>query len=255
MKHLKSYRLFEFVETSTNTPMLYKDDNIEVKVTKTYDATKKQNVGTNWCSSSKGAFYAHNRTANMYRINFKDGYKLRLTWDYIHQGASELGSYSGGTHWGQGGVVNGEQLFYDVLRPKDNDDPFFIDWKSDKEREIVNRIKSLPEKAVNSIREYQNKSSIEKSANLNKLYSEIQKIKVLNVNIIEEYGYGDVMEILISYESKEYKLILTDDLWLLSRGDMKKFEKDFKNKYFRQGKELAQYLYDKSREFLKRNKK
>lgn len=255
MKYLKSYRLFEFVETSTNTPMLYKDDNIEVKVTKTYDATKKQNVGTNWCSSSKGGFYAHNRTANMYRINFKDGYKLRLTWDYIHQGASELGSYSGGTHWGQGGVVNGEQLYYDVLRPKNNDDPFFIDWKSDKEREIVNRVKSLPEKAVNSIREYQNKSSIEKSANLNKLYSEIQKIKVLNVNIIEEYGYGDVMEILISYESKEYKLILTDDLWLLSRGDMKKFEKDFKNKYFRQGKELAQYLYDKSREFLKRNKK
>ena len=255
MKHLKSYRLFEFVETNTNTPMLYKDDNIEVKVTKTYDATRKQNVGTNWCSSSKGGFYAHNRTANMYRINFKDGYKLRLTWDYIHQGASELGSYSGGTHWGQGGVVNGEQLYYDVLRPKNNDDPFFIDWKSDKEREIVNRVKSLPEKAVNSIKEYQNKSSIEKSANLNKLYSEIQKIKVLNVNIIEEYGYGDVMEILISYESKEYKLILTDDLWLLNRGDMKKFEKDFKNKYFRQGKELARYLYDKSREFLKRNKK
>ena len=105
------------------------------------------------------------------------------------------------------------------------------------------------------MKDYQNKSSVEKTANLNKLYDEIQKIKVLNVNIIEEYGYGDVMEILISYESKEYKLILTDDLWLLNRGDMKKFEKDFKNKYFRQGKELAQYLYDKSREFLKRNKK
>ena len=30
MKHLKSYRLFEFVETESNTPTLYKDNNIEV---------------------------------------------------------------------------------------------------------------------------------------------------------------------------------------------------------------------------------
>ena len=263
MKHLKSYRLFEFVETSTNTPLLYKDDNIEVKVTKTYDATKKQNVGTNWCSSSKGGFYAHNKTANMYRINFKDGYKLRLTWDYIHQGASELGSYSGGTHWGQGGVVNGEQLFYDVLRPRDNDDPFFIDWKSDKEREIVNRIKSLPKEAIESIRDYQNKASVEKSANLNKLYSEIYKIKVLNVTTSEDKWYGSVMNILIRYEGKEYNLVLSEDKWLVSprsvsgggeKNDKSKFTKDFKNKYT-QGKELAQYLYDKSREFLKKNKK
>lgn len=255
MKHLKSYRLFEFVETESNTPTLYKDNNIEVKVTKTFDATRKQNVDTSWCSSSKQGFYGHNRTANMYRINFKDGYKLRLTWDYIHQSASELGSYSGGTHWGQGGVVNGERLYYDVFRPRDNDDPFFIDWKSDKEREIVNRIKSLPEKAINAMKDYQNKSSVEKTANLNKLYDEIQKIKVLGVDIVEEYGYGSVMKIRIKYEGNEYQLMMTDDLWLLGRLDMKKFGKDFKNKYFRVGKELTQYLYDKSREFLKRNKK
>jgi hypothetical protein len=255
MKHLKSYRLFEFVETSRNTPILYKDDNIEVKVTKTYDATRKQNLGTNWCSSSKGGFYAHNKTANMYRINFKDGYKLRLTWDYIHQGSSELGSYSGGTHWGQGGVVNGENQWYDVLRPRNNDDPFFIDWKSDKEREIVKRIKSLPAEAVNAIKDYQNKSSIEKTANLINLYSEIRKIKVLDVSFVKDELYGYVMEILVKYNGSEYILRLTDELYLLNSGDIKKFSKDFKNKYFRYGKELPQYLYDKSRELLKRNKK
>lgn len=252
MKYLKSFKIFEFVETKKNTPVLYKDNNIEVKVTKTYDATKNQNVGTSWCSSSKRGFYAHNRTANMFRINFKDGYKLRLTWDYIHQYASELGSYSGGTHWGQGGIVNGEKQYYDVLRPVNNDDPFYIDWKSDKEREIVNRIKSLPEEAIESIRDYQNKSSIEKSANLNKLYSEIQKIKVLNVNIVKDKFYEHVMHILIKYEGNEYTLHMSDKLWLLSGGDMKKFAKDFKNKYFGIGKELTQYLYDKSKEFLKK---
>jgi len=47
----------------------------------------------------------------MYRITFSDGYKLRLTWDYIDEEASELGSYSGGTHWGQGGIVYGDKNF------------------------------------------------------------------------------------------------------------------------------------------------
>ena len=74
----------------------------------------------------------------MYRINFKDGYKLRLTWDYISTQASELGS--GGTNWGQGGIINGKKQNYDVFRPRNNDDPFYIDWQSEKEREIVNRI-------------------------------------------------------------------------------------------------------------------
>lgn len=43
MKHLKTYKLFEFIETKQNTPTLYKDENIEVKVAKTFDSTKQQN--------------------------------------------------------------------------------------------------------------------------------------------------------------------------------------------------------------------
>ena len=41
MKHIIKYKLFEFVETEKNTPTLYKDENVEVKVAKTFDATKK----------------------------------------------------------------------------------------------------------------------------------------------------------------------------------------------------------------------
>jgi hypothetical protein len=112
-------KLFEeFTETSKNTPLLYKDDNLEVKVATTFDSVKQQNKDTNWCSTNPGGFYAHNKTANMYRFNFSDGYKLRLTWDYITQRASHLGSYSGGTHWGQGGIVDGENQYYDVFRPE-----------------------------------------------------------------------------------------------------------------------------------------
>ena len=85
-------KLFEeFTETPKNTPLLYKDDNLEVKVSKTFDSVKIQNKNTSWCSTSPGGFYGHNKTANMFRFNFKDGYKLRLTWDYITQSASHLG--------------------------------------------------------------------------------------------------------------------------------------------------------------------
>jgi len=88
MKYLKSWKLFEFKETESNTPVLYKDDNLEVKVVKTFDACKEQGKDTSWCSNNLSLFYKHNMTANMFRFNFKDGYKLRLTWDYINHKAS-----------------------------------------------------------------------------------------------------------------------------------------------------------------------
>lgn len=250
--------MFEFVETPSNTPLLYKDDDIEVKVVKTLDATKQQNKDTSWCSTNKSGFYSHNKTANMYRINFKDGYKLRLTWDYINQGASELGHFSGGTHWGQGGVVDGIKLSYDVFRPRENDDPFFIDWQSEKEREIVNRIQSLPKEAVDAMKEYQNKMTIEKSANLNKLYSEIQKIKVVDVKVGKSHFYESVMSIKVDYNGETYDLNITDDygrdrITIIPNGDYCQFIKDFKNKYAEYDKSLGVYLYDKSKEFLKRN--
>lgn len=254
MRYLKLFE--EFVETPKNTELLYKDDNITVKVAKTFDAVKNLNKDTNWCSSSKGGFYAHNRTANMYRIEFKDGYKLRLTWDYIPQKASELGEYSGGTHWGQGGIVNGEEQFYDVFRPRDEENPFEIDWQSDKKREIVDRILSIPDDAKLSMMEYQEKAVRKKVENLNKLYKEIEQIKVISVERLESRDnswYDQEFKVGVTYRGNKYELLLrhnSKDNFLFTYG---KLSKDFKNKYFECGKEMKTYLYDKVMEFIKKH--
>jgi hypothetical protein len=196
--------ILEFKENEQNTPTLYKDENVEVKVAKTFDSVKLQNKNTHWCSSSKQGFYGHNKTANMYRINFKDGYKLRLTWDYITQKASALGGYSGGTHWGQGGIVNGENKFYSVMRPEDDSEPFLFDYtKNDDRKEMVNRIESIPQKAQDAIHKYQKNNSIEKSENLNKMYQEIQKIKL---KYIEETDDSNEFIGIVNYLGNTYKI-------------------------------------------------
>ena len=245
MKHLQSYKLFEFVETSQNTPTLYKDDNLEVKVSKTFDSTKQQNKDTNWCSTNRSAFYGHNKTANMYRINFKDGYKLRLTWDYIPQEASELGSYSGGTHWGQGGVIDGEQLYYDIFRPRKNDDPFYIDWQSEEKREIVDRIKSIPDDAKLAMMEYQDKMTKEKSELITRAFKEIELIKVLNVEPSDSGFYKYL--VTVSYRGKKYEVKLSGNFF-----SAKELGRDIKNKYALVGNALPKYLNDKTKEFLKK---
>lgn len=248
MSHITKWDdfLLEFVETQRNTPLLYKDDNIEVKVAKTAKASKNQNKNTYWCSSSPGPFYAHNRTADMFRINFSDGYKLRLTWDFIQQEASELGAYSGGTHWGQGGIVDGKELYYDVLRPRDNEDPFNIDWQSDKKREIVDRIKMIPDDAVLKMMEYHEKSSREKSEILIDLYNKISKIKILSVEPGESYTSYDSFKVTVDYLNKKYEIELViykdHDYCFVKLG---KLEKDLKNKYANFGKEISTYIRDK----------
>lgn len=252
---MKFIRLFEeFTETTKNTPLLYKDDNLEVKVVKTYDSSKEQGKDTNWCSNREQGFYAHNKTANMYRFNFKDGYKLRLTWDYITQGASHLGQFSGGTHWGQGGMVDGEEQYYDVFRPEDDSEPFLIDWKSDKKREIVDRIQSISQKAIDDVHQYQDKMSRYKSENLNKMYKEIEKIKVTSVKKSDNKGglYNNYLYVTITYLGKEYnlKMYFNNKNQCGFRSD--EFDKEFKHKYVKYGAELSGYLFDKVMELCKK---
>ena len=240
--------ILEFKETEQNTPTLYKDENIEVKVAKTFDSVKLQNQNTAWCSSSPQGFYGHNKTANMYRINFKDGYKLRLTWDYITRDASELGDYSGGTHWGQGGIVNGQWQYYRYIRPEDDNEPFLFDYKKNDDRqEMVDRIESIPEKAQQAIHKYQKNNSIEKSENLNKMYQEIQKIKLKDIKKTDKYIYIAIVD----YLGKEYELVYR---FIYKDGsvDISNLSKDFKNKMaISSYEELKIYLLDKFRELAK----
>jgi hypothetical protein len=251
MRYLKLFE--EFVETPRNTEVLYQDDNLVVKVAKTFDAVKHLNKNTSWCSTSPAGFYSHNRTANMYRIDFKAGYKLRLTWDYIPQKASELGQFSGGTHWGQGGIVNGEKMWYDVFRPRDEENPFEIDWQSEKKRDIVERILSIPDEAKLAMMEYQEKLTKKKSENLIKLYKEIEQVKVVDVKRAEKDSswYDQVFDIAISYRGKKYQIELNHndkDKYFFEFGN---FAKDFKNRYFQYGREMSKYLYDKTMEYIK----
>ena len=250
--------ILEFKENEQNTPTLYKDENIEIKVAKTFDSVKLQNQNTNWCSSSKQGFYGHNKTANMYRINFKDGYKLRLTWDYITQNASELGGYSGGTHWGQGGVVNGENKFYSVMRPEDDSEPFLFDYKrNDDRKEMVDRIESIPQKAQDAIHKYQKNNSIEKSENLNKMYQEIQKIKL---KYIEETDDKSEFIGIVDYLGNNYRVIFNfiNKNWekvniQIENKDNKSLAMIFKNNMAKVygNNELNNYLINKFKELAK----
>ena len=247
-------KLFEeFTETPKNTPLLYKDANLEVKVVTTFDASKEQGKDTGWCSNQQHGFYAHNKTANMYRFNFSDGYKLRLTWDYITQKASHLGQYSGGTHWGQGGVVDGEKQYYDVFRPEDDSEPFLIDWQSDRKREIVDRIQSIPQEAIDKVHQYQDKMSRYKSENLNKMYKEIEKIKVIDVKEEKPDGWYNVSKVTITYLGSKYDLTFKFYNKNQFGFSSKEFDKVFKHKYAKYGKELSGYLFDKTMEFCKKN--
>ena len=250
--------ILEFKENEQNTPTLYKDENIEIKVAKTFDSVKLQNQNTHWCSSSKQGFYVHNKTANMYRINFKDGYKLRLTWDYITQNASELGGYSGGTHWGQGGIVNGENKFYSVMRPEDDSEPFLFDYKrNDDRKEMVDRIESIPQKAQDAIHKYQKNNSIEKSENLNKMYQEIQKIKL---KYIEETDDKSEFIGIVDYLGNTYKVIFNfinkswEKVYIQTKNkDNKSLAMIFKNNMAKVygNNELNNYLIDKFKELAK----
>jgi hypothetical protein len=192
----------------------------------------------------------------MYRFIFSDGYKLRLTWDYISQEASELGKYSGGTHWGQGGYVGSEKKWYDVLRPRDENNPFEINWESEREREMVDRIKSIPREAVDKVTDYQKISSIEKSKNLTNLYREIENIKVLWYEAVSDEWWENVWILKITYRDKKYQFKLKYNPpknFVIDYG--KDFKKDFKNKYFEFGSELKKYIFDKFLELKKKTSK
>ena len=235
-------------------PTLYQDDNLVVKVVKTFEAAVEQGKGTDWCSNVPNGFYSHNLTSNMYRFNFKDGFKLRLTWDYITQNASELGKFSGGTHWGQGGIVNNIKLNYEYIRPKDENHPFDFDYQKDDSRtEMVNRIKSIPEEAQLAVYDYQEKHSKEKTHLLNTLYKEIEKIKVIGAKKSATDWYDLKIEVTVEYLGKKYTVDevfrSSDDYWF----NLSELGSNFKKRYLVIGKVLNKYLHDKTMACIKKN--
>lgn len=178
MKHIRLFEEFTS-KLSDDVDIIYRDRNLVIMIPKTPESTKKYSRDTMWCSNNKSGFYQHSVTANLFRFHFKDGYKLRLTWDYIPYDGE---SYSGGTHWGQGGKLDGKILSYEYIRPKNEMEPFEFDYNKDDYRQMmVDRIKTIPNEAKEKVIEYQKSRSIDKTDNINKMHKEIQTIKVTDV--------------------------------------------------------------------------
>ncbi len=256
MKHLFLFETFiEFKkerqskkETPKNTHLIYSDEEMTIKVVKTLDSSRAVS-DPQWCSTRAEGFYKHNLTSNMYRFIFKDGYKLRLTWDYFDWDQS----YSGGTHWGQGGSINGEEASYTTIRPKDESNPFNFDYNKGNDKQfMVNRIKSIPKEAIDDIYKYQELHKKEKLALFNSLYKEIEKIKIIGFEQCKERSY--LYEISAKYDGRIYKFKMTSGFSLWSLGS--EFRKDFKNKYaLSEIITLKKFIIDKTIEWLKSNKK
>lgn len=260
MKYIRKYTeyIFEkFVETKSNTSNLYKDDFLEVKVVKTFDSCKEQGKDTYWCSNKESGFYSHNISANMYRFNFSDGYKLRLTWDYITRSAA-VDDYSGGTHWGSGGILNElflglrdkKRIDYVNIRPEDDSKPFEFNYnKGGAKQQMVDYINKIPSNVIKLVHEYQSKSSKEKDALFISLYKEINKINLTSLEFDEDRYYAYCV---IEYNNKKYNIKIIGGYYISFSKD---FKKDFKSKYAFHDpyNTLDKYLKDKIKEFQKSN--
>lgn len=257
MKHLI---LFEkFTESKKNTVIIYEDDDLVVKLVRTLDSSKKIS-DPQWCSTSPHGFYYHNLTANMFRFIFSDGYKLRLTWDYLPWDGN---SYSGGTHWGQGGTINGEPAFYHNIRPKNEDKPFEFDYHKDDYRQyMVDRITQIPKSAIEAVTKYHKDNERYKTSLYNKLYKEVEKIKVIDVKDDEKervnLKYDLYYNITLLYNNKRYTIPCSYYRPVNSPQDLRfrfygtTFIKEFKNKYaFSEEKTISNYLKDKTVEWMK----
>ena len=139
----------------------------------------------------------------------------------------------------------------------DDSETFLIDWQSDKKREIVDRIQSIPQEAIDKVHQYQDKMSRYKSENLNKLYKEIEKIKVISVKESdnkEDYDwYNNYLDVTISYLGSEYDLKMYFNNKTTCGFNSDEFDKVFKHKYSKYGRELSSYLFDKVMELCKKN--
>jgi len=239
--------------------ILYKDDLVSVYVINSFDSCKKFGEDTDWCSNEIDGFYSHNETANMFRFVFSDGYKLRLTWDYINRNAS-INTFSGGSHWGSGGYVNGEKIPYNYIRPLDNDEPFLFYYeKGDERTDMVKRIESISQDAIDVVTDYQNKNSTKKSNILTKLYKQINNIKIVDIiEDVDDIGLNvTYYKLTIKYNNKEYILrtLLNNNVnkFFVSLSTI--FMKNF-NRYgvFDKYNTLNIYFNDKIKEFLKNKK-
>lgn len=252
MKRLKLFEEFKG-KIAEEADIVYRDKNMLVIVPKTLQASKRYSRNTNWCSIDKGGFYGHYPTANLFRFHFKDGYKIRLTWDYLPWDGH---SYTAGTHWGQGGWMKGEDASYQHIRPKDEENPFDFDYhKNDYKQFMVNRILSIPEEAKKKIIEYQKSHSHDKTDVINKMHSEIRKIEIIDVKLKKDREYCIDLNLTLKSGTSTNEIELT----IYDQSGRHRYDFSYLGKIDLGGAEsytnsgLEEYLFDKTMQWLKSN--
>lgn len=147
-----------------DTDIIYKDSNLLVLVPLSFDSSKSYSRGTKYCTggdcgnSSDVYFNTHtNKGDFLFRIFFKDGSKIRLTWN----GNTNDDSWS----WGLGDKNN-----YIVFVPKyqNMDHPFDFEnlkkvrdqkptWWDDRYEKLYKYIIQIPKNAINNMVNYTKK--------------------------------------------------------------------------------------------------
>lgn len=101
-KLITKFQIFEEITQfkEGNLKIIYRDNNLTVVIPKTSEASAITTRGTRWCSGSPPGYDMLAKRNILFRFLFKDGYKLRLTWEIE-------GEYFS---WGSGG-----EKYYKIL--------------------------------------------------------------------------------------------------------------------------------------------
>lgn len=118
-----------------DTEVLYNDGNILVLVPMSYESCLSYSMGTNYCTRHEKSYERHTEGSNdiLFRIFFKDGTKIRLTWSIRKRDIFDWGLGKS-----PGYTIKGP--YYPVFRSGsnfNNNNPFnFSKIESDREQQI-----------------------------------------------------------------------------------------------------------------------
>jgi hypothetical protein len=138
-----------------NFDIIYKDSIVTIVVPKTFEACVVSSKNTAWCSQYRNAYNDHKfeKKNVLFRILFKDGNWIRLTWDAINK--NELS-------WGHKGKV-GDFWYVNIFGKDFKEIPFVVhdssieNWKEYNRKEqlqVIKYINSLSHNAKEAILNY-----------------------------------------------------------------------------------------------------
>lgn len=178
-----------------DTKVIYKDNNIVILIPLSYESAKSYSRGTQYCTGGdycntsektlEDMFKYHTEKGDiLYRIFFKNGIKIRLTWD------GNMSSHN--FHWGLG-----RKDSYPVFTSRNMENPFDVEKLSrirDEQLKIKPKIEKLKRWEKNFCRKWKidNNMSQEKCENITNIRNLITKKWTSQTKLnVKEYFYGE----------------------------------------------------------------